>query len=437
MATTSIWSIKNNLKVSLDYIMNPEKTVNNDYGNSYYNDLELSSNKDYDFKNELSHYVSGINCLAHRPYEDMIFTKKQYDKNDGIIAFHAYQSFKEGEVTADIAHEIGVKLAEEMWDDYEVVVSTHQNTNHIHNHFILNSVSFKTGKKYNNNKSAYARLRHISDALCQEYGLSTLQEDTRYKNSYKNKWQDNDYYKIAKEDIDIVISESISSKQFLTKLKQLGYQYYIKYDKLTIYKEEQDKIRVEKIFGKDYSLDKINERISKSIYKYYKPMPHKTIYQQYLLKSKSKHKGIYGLYLYYCYLLKVFPQEHPKQNLPSSIRADIKKLDQITEETRFMVSNKIETLDDLKSFRKENSIKLAELVSKRENLWKKYKRAKTEDDKIKIYKEIEEFQPIIKELYKNNRYCDGIEKRSIDIQDNIDSFDKNIGINRDKDNARV
>ena len=437
MATTSIWSIKNNLKVSLDYIMNPEKTINNDYGNSYYSGLELSSNKDYDFKNELSHYVSGVNCLGHRPYEDMMFTKKQYDKTDGIIAFHAYQSFKEGEVTADIAHEIGVKLAEEMWDDYEVVVATHQNTNHIHNHFIINSVSYKTGKKYNNNKSAYARLRHISDALCQEYGLSTLEEYIRYKNSYKNKWQHNDYYRIAKEDIDTIISESISSKQFLTRLKQLGYKYYIKYDKLTIYKEEQDKIRVEKIFGKDYSLDRLNERLTKSMYIPYKPISQRTIYQQYLLKTKTKHKGIYGLYLYYCYLLKLFPQEHPKQNLPYSIRKDIKKLDQISEETRFMVSNKIETLEDLKSFRKENSIKLAELVSKRENLWKKYKRVKTEDDKVKIYKEIEELQLQIKELYNNRRYCDGIYKRSVDIQNNIDNFDRDINSPIEKDNIRI
>jgi len=437
MATTSIWSIKNNLKVSLDYIMNPEKTINSDYGNSYYNDLELSSNKDYDFKNELSHYVSGINCLAHRPYEDMMFTKRQYDKTYGIIAFHAYQSFKEGEVTADIAHEIGVKLAEEMWDDYEVVVATHQNTNHIHNHFILNSVSYKTGKKYNNNKPAYARLRHISDALCQEYGLSTLKEDTRYKNSYKNKWQDNDYYRIAKEDIDTIISQSISSKQFLTKLKQLGYKYYIKFNKLTIYKEEQDKIRVEKIFGKDYSLDRIKERISKSMYKYYKPMSQRTIYQQYLLKINSKHKGIYGLYLYYCYLLKVFPEEHPKQNLPYSLRKDIKYMNQISEETRFMVNNKIETLEDLLSFKEQNSIKLEELVSKRSNLWRKYKRAKTEDDKVKIYNEIEELKPQIKELYHNRRYCDGIEKRSIDIQDNIDNFDRHIGISNEKDNIRI
>lgn len=64
MATTSTWSIKNNLKVSLDYIMNPEKTINSDYGNDYYIGLELTSNKDYNFKKELSHYVSGVNCIA-------------------------------------------------------------------------------------------------------------------------------------------------------------------------------------------------------------------------------------------------------------------------------------------------------------------------------------------------------------------------------------
>lgn len=75
MATTSAWSIKNNLKVSLDYIMNPEKTVNKDYGNNCYSRFELSNNKDYDFKNELTHYVSAINCLAHIPYEDMMFKK--------------------------------------------------------------------------------------------------------------------------------------------------------------------------------------------------------------------------------------------------------------------------------------------------------------------------------------------------------------------------
>ena len=169
----------------------------------------------------------------------------------------------------------------------------------------------------------------------------------------------------------------------------------------------------------------------------YKPISQRSIYQQYLLKTKSKYRGIYGLYLYYCYLLKLFPKEHPKQKLPNSLRKDIQIMNQISEETRFMVSNKIETIEDLISFREQNTIKLEESISKRTNLWKKNKRAKTEEDKVKIYKEIEELQPIIKELYKYNRYCDGIEKRSIDIQDNIDNFDKDIGISNEKDNIRI
>ena len=86
--------------------------------------------------------------------EDMINTKKRFNKTDGILAYHAYQSFKENEVTPELAHEIGIKLAEEMWGDkFEVVVSTHLNTNHIHNHFVINSVSFIDGKKYYDSKS--------------------------------------------------------------------------------------------------------------------------------------------------------------------------------------------------------------------------------------------------------------------------------------------
>lgn len=98
-----------------------------------------------------------------------------------------------------------------------------------------------------------------------------------------------------------------------------------------------------------------------------------------------------------------------------------------------MVNNKIETLEDLLSFKQQNSIKLQELVSKRANLWRKYKRAKTEDDKVKIYKEIEMLQSQIKWLYNNRRYYDGIFKRSIQIQNNIDDFDKDINIQKGKE----
>ena len=96
--------------------------------------------------------------------------KKQFFKTTGIQCFHGVQSFVEGEVTLEQAHEIGIKLAEELWGDkFQVIISTHLNTDNIHNHFVLNSVSFVDGKRFCNTKKDYAVMRNTSDKLCNEY----------------------------------------------------------------------------------------------------------------------------------------------------------------------------------------------------------------------------------------------------------------------------
>lgn len=429
MATTSIWSIKNNLKQSINYIINPEKTINKDYGKKSYNYLEINPTE-YNFKNEKVCYVSSLNCSEDNPYEDMKFTKERFGKIDGILAFHGYQSFKENEVTPYIAHEIGVKFAEEMFKDYEVVVSTHQNTNHIHNHFILNSVSFKTGKKYNNNRTNIAKLRHISDSLCAEYGLSVLDEDIGYKSTYNHKVLDTDYYKTLKEDLDNVISYSITLKQVIERLKKLDYQVYSRNGIITIYMNGKDKVRIEKAFGDDYSIDNINKRLYLSRQIIFKPILQRTIFEEYSKTNKTR-KGIYGLYLYYCYLLGVFSKNHPKQYLPYSIRKEIDRLDEYSNQVRFMANNNIETKEDLDNFVKSNNEELNILKGTRENLWKRYHRAKTEEKQTQILAEINDIQPKIKELYKYDKYCKEITKRSEGIQNNINNFDKDIQKEKD------
>ncbi len=432
MATTSIWSIKNNLKQSINYIINPEKTINEDYGKiENYNYLELD--KEYNFKLEKTHYVSCLNCDEDDPYSDMIFTKDIFGKKDGILAYHGYQSFKEGEVTADIAHEIGVKFAEEMFKDYEVVVATHQNTNHIHNHFIINSVSFKNGKKYNNNRTNLAKLRHISDSLCAEYGLNVLDEDIGYKSTFNHKVIDNDYYKTLKEDLDNVISYSVTLRQVMDRMKLLGYKTYSRNNVITIYRDNCDKVRIEKVFGNEYSKDRINERLYQSRQIVFKPMSHKSIFEEYSKNNKT-HKGIYGLYLYYCYLLGVFPKNHPKQYLPYSIRQEIKKLDEFSEQIRFMATNKIETIEDLETFSKNNYEEYRNLMGKRENLWKRYHRAKKEEKQSEILAEINAIQPKIKELRKYDNYYKNIKKQSEFIQEKLNNFDKDI--QKEKDSCR-
>lgn len=178
IATTGIWKVEKRLDHIIDYTTNIEKTLNSEYGKETYYDLHnVIDYVEADFKTEKQYYVSGVNCNVETAYEEMIITKQQYNKTGGILGFHAFQSFAEGEVTPEQAHLIGLKLAEEMWGDrFEVIVSTHLNTKHYHNHFVINSVSFKDGKRYYDNRTTYARLRELSDSLCQEYGLSVLEE---------------------------------------------------------------------------------------------------------------------------------------------------------------------------------------------------------------------------------------------------------------------
>lgn len=210
IATTGIWKIEKRLDNVIDYTTNIEKTINSDYGKDSYYDLHnVIDYVEADYKTEKQFYVSGVNCNPKTALEEMTITKEQYGKAGGILGFHAFQSFAEREVTPEQCHAIGVRLAEEMWGDrFEVVVSTHLNTNHYHNHFVINSVSFKDGKRYYDKRETYAELRRLSDSLCEEYGLSVIQEKPcrnskiNYANYQKNTNNKVNYYSIAKENLD-------------------------------------------------------------------------------------------------------------------------------------------------------------------------------------------------------------------------------------------
>ncbi len=154
-----------------------------------------------------------------------------------------------------------------MWGDrFQVVVSTHLNTQHLHNHFVINSVSFKDGKKYYSNLTNTALLRKTSDEICEEYGLNVLKEKTcksgiNFENFYKKSMRDSDYYKFAKEDIDYAIKHSYTLKQFQQMLVSMGYNYYYRADKLSVRREPYKRnIRVERAFGEEYSLENIKKK---------------------------------------------------------------------------------------------------------------------------------------------------------------------------------
>ena len=264
MATVGIWSVKNNLSRVIDYVSD-EKKVDEQTFKDLHNELEYISD---DYKTEEKKYVTGINCSTNNACKEMKEIKKHFQKADGIIAFHAYQSFKEGEVTPEQAHNIGIQLAEEMWGDrFQVVVATHLNTNHIHNHFVINSVSFVDGKKYYDNRMSYAELRRLNDQICMEHNLSYLEEKKTKKGLYYINYQDKAdkiiYSKQTKSDVDMAIALANSYLEFLHILENMNYEVKERASKLSVRNLEYKRnIRIERQFGNDYSIENIKKQIA-------------------------------------------------------------------------------------------------------------------------------------------------------------------------------
>ncbi len=423
MATVAIWKVSSSLNQVIKYTTNDEKT---DLSN--YKDLDKSLEyiKD-DFKTEEKLFVSGINCIPSNALKEMVDVKKRFMKEDGILAFHAYQSFKEGEVTPEEAHNIGIELAKEMWGDrFQVVVSTHLNTKHYHNHFVINSVSFVDGKRYYDNRTTYAELRRLNDLICEEHNISHLKENKtksglNYLN-YQNKGITySNYYKQAKIDLDIAISKSHSYQEFLTILKNMNYEVKIRSGKLSIrgsnYKRN---IRIERYFGDDYSIDNIKKQIQ-GVYlptnkNYYKN--NKSINNVLKILLKPKYNSFYSMYIRYSNLIGNYPNYVKNNYISNDIKKDIEVLDMINEETILLVNNKIETLEDFNIFHENKIDKLIELKNKKEDLYKEYKI--TND--INIKNSIDSINNEIIPLTKEVKLCEDIRLRNNKIKNNLEEI---------------
>ncbi|GAI23488.1 unnamed protein product, partial [marine sediment metagenome] len=120
--------------------------------------------------------ISGKNCSPQNAIDEMNTTKELYSKTGGISYHHLIQSFKPGEVDPDLAHEIGIELAKKQFRRHEVLVATHIDKDHIHNHLVVNSVSFIDGSKLVSNKETLREIKRESNRLCKERGLSVIKE---------------------------------------------------------------------------------------------------------------------------------------------------------------------------------------------------------------------------------------------------------------------
>ena len=178
-------------------------------------------------------FVTGINCSPESAYEEMLLTKQANGKTGGRLYYHLVQSFPKGyEISPELAHKIALEFTEKAFKDYECVVATHIDREHIHSHIVFNSVSFQTGNKYHSNLDDVKQLMKMSDEICKRHGVSVLDKPEFKKDGQKEILGDKEYRSAVRGEsfkfmlmnvISDCMKQAKSKKQFIALMKRKGY----------------------------------------------------------------------------------------------------------------------------------------------------------------------------------------------------------------------
>lgn len=433
MATTAIWDVTDRLDRVIDYTTNPDKTENLDFNSSDFRGLqEVLKYAVQDAKTEKQFYVTGINCYPETACKQMSKTKLQFQKTDGILAFHGYQSFAPGEATPETAHAIGVKMAQELWGDrFEVVVSTHLDKNHLHNHFVLNSVSFKDGKRYYDNKTTYSLMRQTSDRLCREYSLSVIENPQRGKSKHYAEWKAEQESKptwrgLIREDVDKAIDESMTFTQFIANLRRQGYEVKTGVKYMAVRPNGKERFVRLKTLGDDYTEENIKERILKNRTPkrpQVLPEPNRkryTVRGCMNIRKTRKLTGLQALYFHYLYKMGILPKQCvSRKRTHFLLREDIWHMKQLISQTKLLCTHRIETKEQLLTYQNELKQEMTALINERKSFYNNLRRCK-DDMQILAYKEqISGISKKLSLLRREVKLCTGILSRSEDMKQKL------------------
>lgn len=234
--------------------------------------------------------ISGKDCVPETAYEEMMTVKQMYKKLNGREKIHFIQSFSPNDkLTYKQAHEIGLKMAE-YFKGFQVVIATHKDRQHIHNHIVLNTVNFETGLKFHQSKQDLQKIKDYSNQICKEYGLSVIEHKSKVKdikiNEYQAKIKGISWKQILAEDIDKVMQKANNKYEFFRKMNELGYKVNWRKEKLSIiyttptgYKCSDRKLHQEKY-------------LRENMEQYFKEKSKKII--KGVNKEKHKYKSIYS-----------------------------------------------------------------------------------------------------------------------------------------------
>ena len=441
MAVTKIWPIKNSFAAPIIYVQNSEKTLNPNAGMSeeslqaLEDVIEYAANED---KTEMKYYVSTINCNKRCARDEFSMVKKRFGKEGGIVAFHAYQSFAPGEVNPSEAHSIGVELARRLWGDrFQIVVATHVNTAAVHNHLVINSISFRDGKRFHGCRETTGMLREMSDRICQEHGLSVIKNPKGQRvNTYLYKMERAGMptrYNVARQSIDEAIALSFTLEEFKAELKNRGYNYRFdpqrKYWTITPPGWKKP-IRIHQL-GENYTRESIERRIyendpsvrSDRVRQHY----HRS--NQYNLRRRIDQimgrSGLEKLYLRYCYELGYLPkyQQNPTK-LHILLKEDLLKCDQYSEQAKLLSKYHVNTDEDLSLLMEKLDGKMQSVSAARDEIRKVSRRnipiAQIDAAKDKVTELTAELRDLRREL----KVCTQVQERSDHVRENLEIIDR-------------
>lgn len=438
MAVTRLWKVTDRLDRVIDYAEDEEKTRKPKFSDTEWQSLKdvLEYAKDEE-KTEQQFFVTGINCNADKARDQFVAVKQQYNKTDGIQAYHGYISFKDTDaLSPEQAHQIGIEFANRVWGErFQIVVTTHLNTKCLHCHFVINSVSLIDGKRLQNKEKAWFYFRHIADEICREHNLSVIQKPQTHIDSpfltRKDKAGLPTRYNLARAAIDEAIEHSRTMTEFKRYLSSMGYKYKIspnlKYWTVTPLGWERP-IRLYRL-GADYTNTHIQQRIEENdLYMGLNMKPfQKKQYVPFKNFDPRKTKGsLYNLYLYYCYRLGYFNKPKEKQNmreynrLPYLLREDLMKLDRYSLEAELLGKHHIDTSGQLFSYTQSVENEIKTLTEERKHLRNKIRRKDiSEVELLESKAQISEISDRLKTLRRELSLCKDIAERSDVIKKNV------------------
>ena len=345
-----------------------------------------------------------------------------------------------------------MRLAEKLWGDrFEVVVATHCNTGHYHNHFVINSVSYADGYKFYNAPADYAHMREVSDRLCREFGISVIENPGGRSKNY-GEWLAEKNGKPThkgsiRADIDRAILASTTERDFIRVMKEMGYEFKtrgksgapLKYPALKP-PDAKGYFRFHKL-GDGYALEQVKERILQNVRKQIPfPEAEQKPPRRYRYRGKfpprRKITGLRALYLRYCYELRIIVKRPTSvKRVSFLLREDVAKLDELIAQTRFLGRTGMDTMDELAAYRESTAAEMESLTEQRKALRNQVRRLSRQGNTLEadtVKAQISGISQRLKTLRRETALCDGIAVRSKQVEENLGLLKRQQEIERNE-----